>query len=125
MYNQALQYIEQNNADLAIIELKKAINQAPNYIKAYQLLGLLYFERQQYAAARKVFLQALKVDRNNITTLRYMEQLQKVAGRKGIKTKSIKNSEFTESVIQIRWLLRKAAIILTRILIRGCSPLSM
>lgn len=95
MYNQALQYIEQNNADLAIIELKKAVNQAPNYIKAYQLLGLLYFERQQYAAARKVFLQALKVDRNNITTLRYMEQLQKVAGRKGIKTKTIKNSEFT------------------------------
>ena len=51
-YNLALNYVQENNADLAIIELKRVVNMSPTYIRAYQLLGLLYMQRKQYATLR-------------------------------------------------------------------------
>lgn len=80
-YNLALSYVQEHNADMAIIELKKVVNMSPNYIRAYQLLGLLYMQRKQYAAARKVLARAIKVDRNNMTTLYYMKELNKLHGK--------------------------------------------
>lgn len=74
-YNLALKYLEEGNGDLAIIELKKVVNLNPNYIRAYQLLGLLYIQHKQYSAARKILSRALKLDRNNITTVCYMNEL--------------------------------------------------
>ena len=75
IYNLALKYLEEGNGDLAIIELKKVVNLNPNYIRAYQLLGLLYIQHKQYSAAKKILSRALKLDRNNITTVRYMNEL--------------------------------------------------
>ncbi len=75
-YNMALNYISEGNMDLAVIELKKVVNLNPNYIRAYQLLGLLYLRNKQYAAARKVLQRALKLDRNNMTTVKYMDELR-------------------------------------------------
>ncbi|MGN0205444.1 MAG: tetratricopeptide repeat protein [Coprococcus sp.] len=80
-YNLALSYVQENNADMAIIELKKVVNLSPTYIRAYQLLGLLYMQRKQYAAARKVLTRAVKVDRNNMTTLSYLKELNKLHGK--------------------------------------------
>lgn len=94
-YNTALEYLHQGNMDVAIIELKKVINLNPNYIKAYQLMGLLYLKTKQYAAARKVLLRALKIDRNNITSLRYLEEINRIAGEKA-KVKVKKRDGFTQ-----------------------------
>lgn len=80
-YNLALSYVQENNADMAIIELKRVVNMSPTYIRAYQLLGLLYMQRKQYAAARKVLTRAVKVDRNNMTTLSYLKELNKLHGK--------------------------------------------
>ena len=80
-YNLALSYMQENNADLAIIELKRVVNMSPTYIRAYQLLGLLYMQRKQYAAARKVLMRAVKVDRNNMTTLRYLKEVNRLHGK--------------------------------------------
>ncbi len=80
-YNLALNYVQENNVDMAIIELKKVVNLSPTYIRAYQLLGLLYIQRKQYAAARKVLTRAVKVDRNNMTTLRYLKELNQLHGK--------------------------------------------
>jgi len=41
-YNQCLIYCEQQGEDLAIIQLKKVIAAHPTFLKAYQLLALLY-----------------------------------------------------------------------------------
>ena len=88
-YNQALEYLNQGNMDMAIIELKRAINLNPNYIRAYQLMGLLYFRTKQYAAARKVLVRSLKIDRNNITSLRYIKEIDAAAGERArLKTRS-------------------------------------
>ena len=75
MYNTALQNIRDDNPDMAIIELKKVVNMSPGYIRAYQLLALLYIRREHYAAARRVLMKAVKVDRNNMTTLRYLKEV--------------------------------------------------
>lgn len=75
MYNTALQNIHDDKPDMAIIELKKVVNMNPGYIRAYQLLALLYIRREHYAAARRVLMKAVKVDRNNMTTLRYLKEV--------------------------------------------------
>lgn len=94
-YNLSLEYLDQNNTDMAIIELKKVVNLSPNYIRAYQLLGLLYIKTRQYAAAKKVLVRSLRVDRNNITSLRYLEELAKIAGDK-IRTRNKKRDGFQQ-----------------------------
>lgn len=94
-YNMALEYLRQGNMDVAIIELKKVININPNYIRAYQLMGLLYFRTKQYAAARKVLVRSLKIDRNNITSLRYIKEIDAVAGEKA-RVKSKRKDGFTQ-----------------------------
>lgn len=80
-YNQALAYIKEKNDEMAVIELKKVVGMSPTYVKAYQVLGLLYMRRKQYRNARKVLMRAVKVDRNNMDTLRYMRELNQVYKR--------------------------------------------
>lgn len=94
-YNMALEYLNQGNMDMAIIELKKAINLNPNYIRAYQLMGLLYFKTKQYAAARKVLVRSLKIDRNNMTSLRYIKEIDGVAGENA-RQKTRRRDGFTQ-----------------------------
>ena len=43
-FNIALDYAKSGTDDMAIIQLKKVLNQNPNFIKAYQLLALLYLK---------------------------------------------------------------------------------
>lgn len=93
-YNLALNYVAEGNGDLAIIELKKVVNLNANYIRAYQLLGLLYIQRKQYSAAKKVLSAALKLDRNNMTTVRYMNELSGYTSQKR-KNKDIEKAKST------------------------------
>ncbi len=74
-YNTALDYLSEGNEDMAILELKKAVSLNPKYVRAYQLLALLFIRREQYAAARKMLTRAVKVDRNNVTTMKYLKEV--------------------------------------------------
>ena len=53
-YNQSVLYCREDNEDMAIIQLKKVISQNSKFVKAYQLLALLYMKRQEYERARKL-----------------------------------------------------------------------
>ena len=64
-YNQCLAYCEQNGEDLALIQLKRVITDHPTFLKAYQLLALLYLHTEQYAKARQVLKSARKLDTTN------------------------------------------------------------
>lgn len=77
-YNQSLQYCQQKGEDLAIIQLKKAISAHPTFLKAYQLLALIYMHTEQYTKARQVIKAAHKLDTTNPITLSYMHELQSV-----------------------------------------------
>ncbi|MCR5302135.1 MAG: tetratricopeptide repeat protein [Lachnospiraceae bacterium] len=74
-YNQALNYCYQNSQDLAIVQLKKVLSINANLIAGYQLLALLYIETKEYEKARRTLLHAIRIDRNDITTQRYLKEI--------------------------------------------------
>lgn len=75
-YNQSLVYCEQQNIDLAIIQLKKVVAEHPTFLKAYQLLALLYMYTNQDGKAKQMLKEAKKLDATNEITLRYIHELQ-------------------------------------------------
>ena len=75
-YNQAIEYCKAGSRDLAMIQLKKVIGQNPNFVKALQLLALLYIQESKFYDARKVLSQAAQIDSNNTTTIRYIHEVK-------------------------------------------------
>ncbi|MGN1205740.1 MAG: tetratricopeptide repeat protein [Eubacterium sp.] len=74
-YNLALKEAKNENEDVAIIQLKKVVSLNPKFVRAYQLLALLYMKRKDYVKAAKTLKHARKIDFNNTTTLRYMQEI--------------------------------------------------
>ncbi|MCR5673888.1 MAG: tetratricopeptide repeat protein [Lachnospiraceae bacterium] len=74
-FNQALNYCYQNSQDLAIVQLKKVLSINENLISGYQLLALLYIEIKDYEKARRTLLRAIRIDRNDTTTQRYLKEI--------------------------------------------------
>lgn len=86
-YNQALGYAKQNGEDLAIIQLKKVVDVHPSFVKAYQLLALLYLHTEHYAEARQAIRTAHKLDKTDDITLRYMHELNQIRKARTVKIK--------------------------------------
>lgn len=80
-YNSALFSAQHGDEDMAIIQLKKVVNLNPKFIRANQLLALLYMmtgKRENRVRAMKLLKNIIKVDVTNTTTLRYMQELSDV-----------------------------------------------
>lgn len=75
-YNQALAYCYQDSQDLAVIQLKKVLSYNPKYIRAHQLLALLYINTEEWEKAKKELLKCCQIDTNNTTTLRYLKEVE-------------------------------------------------
>nr|WP_288723063.1 tetratricopeptide repeat protein [uncultured Sellimonas sp.] len=86
-YNQCLQYCSQGGEDLAIIQLKKVVTEHPSFLKAYQLLGLLYLHTEQYGKARQVLRKAHRLDTTDPITLSYLHELNRVQKKKAVSIK--------------------------------------
>lgn len=74
-YNQALLYCYQDSQDLAVIQLKKVLSNNPKYIRAHQLLALLYINTEEWEKAKKELVKCSQIDTGNTTTLRYMKEV--------------------------------------------------
>lgn len=74
-YNSALVSAKQGNDDLAIIQLKKVTGLNPHFIRAIQLLAILYLKSNEKEKARKCLLKISKIDAANTTTLRYLQEI--------------------------------------------------
>lgn len=92
-FNQSLAYAQNGSEDLAIIQLKRIISTSPNFLKAHQLLALIYIKNGQYIQAKDVLRKAGRIDANNTTTLRYLKevnsQLREEKDKKSSKKKRI------------------------------------
>lgn len=104
-YNQCLVYCQQGGEDLAAIQLKKVIAAHPTFLKAYQLLALLYLQTEQYAKARQLIRKAHRLDSTNEVTLRYMHELtqlhkDKAAQLKMEKAQTVSYNLGNETIIQ-------------------------
>ena len=52
-YNQALAYCQQGSLDLAVIQLKKVLSINPRFLRAHQLLALLYIQAEDWEKAKR------------------------------------------------------------------------
>lgn len=87
-YNQCLVYCQQNGEDLAAIQLKKVIAAHPTFVKAYQLLALIYMQSEQYAKARQLIRRAHRLDSTDEITLCYMHEITQLHKDKAAKIKT-------------------------------------
>lgn len=92
-YNQSLLYCEQGSYDLAIIQLKKVLSMNMNLLKGHQLLALLYMKSENYGRARAELKRVLAIDRTNTRALRYMKELDAVAGKQPAKEEENRNKD--------------------------------
>jgi tetratricopeptide (TPR) repeat protein len=77
-YNLALESAKQGSDDLAIIQLKKVVSLNPHFIRAIQLLALLYMKNNEYEKAKRCLIRASKIDFTNTTTLRYTSEINQL-----------------------------------------------
>lgn len=75
-YNQAYTYCLQDSKDLAIIQLKKVLSLNPRFVRAHQLLALLYMDAEQWEKAERELRKCMEIDKNNVMTLRYMKEVE-------------------------------------------------
>lgn len=75
-YNEALSYANQGNTDMAILNLKKALEKNKGLVDAMNLLSLCYIERGRETEAFKLSEKVLKIDSSNPIALRYNQLLK-------------------------------------------------
>ena len=94
-YNQAIEYCEQGNRDLAKIQLKKVITMNPKMVRARQLLALIEMQDGEWEAARRELHAAGKIDMSNPRTIEYMQEVREHLGHEGDKKKKKKQPRTT------------------------------
>lgn len=108
-YNQALVYCQQDSRDLAVIQLKKVLSLNPRFIRAHQLLALLYMSSEQWERAERELRKCMDIDRNNTQTLRYLKEVElmlvpdetvKQSGGKRKKEETVRYVSDNEMIIQ-------------------------
>ena len=75
MYNNALEQLKNKSDDLAIIQLKKAIETNPNFLDAINLLTLCYLIQKDTTRATQMAERALAIDMFNPIALGYYSLL--------------------------------------------------
>lgn len=74
-YNSALHSAKQGSEDLAVIQLKNVVSVYPNFVRAQQLIALMYIIMGDEAKALQHLMKARKTDAGNTLTNRYIKLL--------------------------------------------------
>lgn len=99
-YNQALTYCNQDSLDLAVIQLKKVLSLNPRFIRAHQLLALLYINNEEWDKARRELTKCSEIDTNNTVTQRYLKEVDEMLlPEDGVKPSSRKKQR-SEDVVK-------------------------
>lgn len=78
-FNLALSYAQRGSEDLAKLQLRKVLGASPNFVKALQLMALLYLKEGDKEKARRCLLRAKKCDIANTTTMLYLAETESKA----------------------------------------------
>lgn len=98
-YNQALTYCNQESLDLAVIQLKKVLSLNPRFIRAHQLLALLYINSEEWEKAKRELTKCIEIDTNNTVTLRYLKEVDEMLlPEEGVKNAQKKKSRADEVI---------------------------
>ncbi len=77
-YNAGLSMAQQEGYDLALIQLRKAVSLNPSFIRAWQLLALVYLKKNDIEHARKCIKRTLKIDISNTTSISYLKEIREI-----------------------------------------------
>ena len=98
-FNQSLEFAKKGGEDLAIIQLKKVVASHPSYVKAHQLLALLYIQTEQYSLARKELRTVHKLDTTDEITLRYMHEITQIRKNRPAKARDRGEKESEQQTV--------------------------
>ena len=102
-YNAALNAAKSGNEDLAIIQLKKVVSLNPHFVRAQQLLALLYIHTEEFQKAAKCLNRARRIDFNNTTTLRYMQEVgDRAAAGQGKNMNAVKKAPKRDTLDNVK-----------------------
>ena len=102
-FNLALSYCHKDSVDLAIIQLKKVLSLNPNYVRAHQLLALLYIHTEDWERAKRELDKCKRIDAGNTTTLRYMKEVKTALDLQAkARGESGKRSSYSDDVVRYR-----------------------
>ena len=79
-YNDALNLCREGHEDMAAIRLKRILTQNPKLIKGYHLLALIQMKEGEYNKARRTLRKAVRIDKTNTTTLRFLREIDEQTG---------------------------------------------
>ncbi len=91
-YNQALIHAQNGSDDLAVLQLKRIVEEKPNFVKAHLLLALLYIGHEDFTKAGKSLYKVLQIDKNNRRAERYMEYVKSRTGKADVEKRKLKNA---------------------------------
>ena len=77
-YNHSLALCSQGSKDLAVIQLKKVLSLNPRFIRAHQLLALLYMDKEDWERAERELRKCMDIDKNNLQTMRYLKEVEEI-----------------------------------------------
>lgn len=97
-YNRAMEYMSQGSTDLAVIQLKKALDYNPEFVKALCLYALCCIEEKNYALALECVDRAIEIDNGCELALRYRNEIMSTPGFKKIKPKQEEDKKTDYSV---------------------------
>ncbi|MBQ9437710.1 MAG: tetratricopeptide repeat protein [Lachnospiraceae bacterium] len=79
-YNLALGYCYSDAYDLAQIQLKRLLSSYPKFLKARQLLALLYIREENWSKARKELEKCLQLDNGSALTQKLYQETLRMTG---------------------------------------------
>ena len=91
-YNQALIHAQNGSDDLAVLQLKRIVEEKPKYVKAHLLLAVLYMQHEDFTKAGKSLYKVLQIDKNNKRAVRYMEYVKSRTGKADVEKRKMKNA---------------------------------
>ena len=77
-YNGAVDAIAHDGMDLAMLQLKKAVSLNPNFIRAWQMLALLYMKTGRMDKARECLKRTLEIDAANTVSNGYLRAIREM-----------------------------------------------
>ncbi|MCI8297951.1 MAG: tetratricopeptide repeat protein [Lachnospiraceae bacterium] len=91
-YNQALWQAKNDNSELAALQLAKAVEESPRFVKGHMLLALIYMSRSDYVKAGQSLMRVLRIDRYDPKAQWYMSIVKQNTGREDVERKKMKNA---------------------------------
>lgn len=100
-YNVALQYCRNGGEDMGAIQLRALLKSTPNFLRARQLLALIYLSKNEPEAAKRELERCRKIDVNNTITLAYLKEAEALINPDN-NGKKAKESDANETVSFVR-----------------------